>query len=221
MGPIDPDAVEHIPPEAASTYTKLAAAYGRAYYRSVVDAVAPRLQPGDRLLDVGTGPGFLPVLLAARVRAVQIHALDFTRALVEYGRHEARRGNVADRVSFFTADCKTIPVRSRSYAFLTCTGVLHSLDEPARALGEFHRVLEPGGTAAVFDPTVLDPPDELDIELTDHERAVYRAYGARAAGDGPPLPAVDAERLVDDSPFAAADIEDGERGDVRMYLTRR
>lgn len=221
MTPVDPDAVEHIPTEAASTYTKLAEAYGQAYYRSVADVVVPRLQLEERLLDAGTGPGFLPLLLAERVNTLRIHAFDFTRDLVAYGRREAMRRDVDDRVSFFTADCYAIPVRDRSYPVLTCTGVLHSLDDPVGVLDEFHRVLEVGGTAFVFDPTVLDPPDELDIELTDHERDVFERYGVQRTGDRPPISGTEAERLVTDSSFEDADTGTNESGETRLYLTRR
>jgi len=221
VSPIDPDEEEQIPPEAASTYTKLAAAYGQSYYQSVTETVAPHLQPGELLLDAGTGPGFLPLLLAERAPGVEIYAFDFTRALVEYGREEAISRGVGDRVSFFVADCYSIPVRDRGVAAVTCTGVLHSLDDPVAALRELYRVLEVGGTAWVFDPAILDLPDEIDIELTDHEREVFEAYGVRAASDQPPLSVSEAEQLVDDSPFVAVDVATGESGDVRLRLTRR
>lgn len=220
MVSIDPDAVEHIPAEAARTYTKLAARYGQTYYRPVGDAIAPQLQREDRLLDAGTGPGILPVSLAARTPGVRIDAFDFTRELVEYGREEARRRGVDDRVAFFAADCYAIPVRDRSYSSVLCTGLLHSPDEPAAAFAEFHRVLEPGGTAWVFDPTIFDVPDELDIELNDHEREVFRSYGVQSGGDERPISLAEARRLVDDSSFGQADIEVGERGDIRLTLTR-
>lgn len=220
MVSIDPDAVEYIPPEAASTYTKLAEAYGGAYYRSVADVVGRGLQPGDRLLDAGTGPGLLPVLLAERSPDVELHAFDVTRDLVTYGRREAARRGVADRVSFFTGDCTAAPIRAGSYAWLTCTGVLHSLERPADALAEFHRVLEPGGTAWVSDPTILEPPEELDVDLTEHERAVFEAYGVQATADRPEISMADAERLAADSPFEHATIEAGDPGDIRLRLTR-
>lgn len=220
VGSIDPDAVEYIPPEAASTYTKLAAAYGGPYYRSLADKVVPELEPGDRLLDAGTGPGFLPILLAERLSNVQIHAFDFTRELVTHGHKESVRRGVDDRVSFFTADITSIPIRASSYPWITCNGVLHSLDAPSEAIAEFYRVLEPGGTAWVTDPTILDPPDELDIELTTHEREVFEAYGVQSTSDQSTISRTDADRLVAESPFTDATIEEGEYGDIRLWLTR-
>lgn len=220
MVSIDPDAVEYIPPEAASTYAKLASEYGESYYRAVADAIAPQLQPGDRLLDAGTGPGFLPVSLAARTAGLRIHAFDFTHKLLAYGRDEARGRSLDDRVSFFAADCYAIPARESTYAAVLSTGVLHSLDEPVAALAEFHRVLEPGGTAWVFDPTIFDLPDELDIELSDHEREVFTEYGVERGGDQRPVSVAEAKHLVVDSPFDEVEVETGELGDLRLTLFR-
>ena len=220
MGPGETDSVEQIPPAAASTYTKLAAAYGTEYYNSVAETLAPRLDPADRLLDAGTGPGLLALALAERTDA-EIHAFDLTRELVGHGYTEAKRREVDDQMSFFVADCYAIPTPDQSYGHLLSTGVLHSLDEPAAALAEFYRVLEPGGTAFVFDPTVLFLPDEPDIELTDREQAVFEAYGVQTIGEQRRVSTDRARRLVEASPFGEADVSEGHRGDLRLYLTRR
>lgn len=224
MSSIDPDEHEHIPPEAASTYAKIAEAYGGEYYRSVADLAAAHLEPGMRVLDVGTGPGFLPVAIAERVDDVRIDAFDFTRELIEYARDHAEERGVAGRMSFFVADAYRIPTRPESYDVLLSTGVLHSLDEPVRALSEWYRVLGSGGTAWVFDPAILHlpestDPDEIDVDLTDHEREVLDAYGVRK--DEPtPISVPEAERLVASSPFDGAEIGEGEHGDRRLYLAR-
>lgn len=226
MPPIDPNAVEHIPAEAASTYAKVAAAYGREYYRSVAEEIVPRLAPGSRVLDAGTGPGFLPLLLAEETNSGRIDGFDFTRELLLYGRNQAKSRGVDDRISFFAADCYAIPVAEQRYSFLVSTGVLHSLDEPVRALAEFYRVLRPGGTAWVFDPAILDLPDDpagddSELDLTDHEQEVLRSYGVRKNDDEPPISVAEAERLVAESPFEDAEVREGEQGDVRLYLGRR
>lgn len=101
------------------------------------------------------------------------------------------------------------------------TGVLHALDEPARALAEFYRVLEPGGTAWISDPAILDVPEDPDIELTAHEREVFRVYGVRSVDEERPLSTDEARRLAAESPFEDATVEVGEPGDVRLTLSRR
>ena len=220
MSSIDPNEVEYIPAAAASTYAKLAAAYGQAYYEDVADVVSPQLAPGSWLLDVGTGPGLLPIAIATRTDDVRIDGLDVTIELLEYGRRRAREHGVEAQVSFLAADCYAIPTGDRRYDTLTCTGVLHSLEDPVRALTEFHRVLRPGGEAWVFDPAVLDVPDDPDVSFTDHERAVFETYGVRAAAEEPPISVDEAKRIVARTPYDVREVSTGADGDVRLHLVR-
>ena len=220
MSSIDPNEVEYIPAAAASTYAKLAEAYGQAYYEDVADVVSAQLTPGSRLLDVGTGPGLLPIAIATRSGAVRIDGLDVTVELLEYGRRRAHEHGVEAQVSFLAADCYAIPITDRRYDGLTCTGVLHSLEDPVRALTEFHRVLRPGGEAWVFDPAVLDVPDDPDVSFTDHERAVFETYGVRAAAEEPPISVDEAKRIVARTPFDVREVSTGADGDVRLHLVR-
>lgn len=220
MTSIDPEAFEYIPDHAASTYRKIAAAYGDPYYRSVVEGITPGLDATDRILDAGTGPGFVPVRLAEQVDGIRIDAFDYSRALVSDGRRLAGERGVDDRVSFFVADCYTIPVRDRSYQALISTGVLHALDRPVEALNEFHRVLEPGGIAYVFDPTIFELPRDPNLDLTEHEREVFDSYGLRSEEEERPISTGEAIRLGAASAFSEIRLDVGDPGDLRLSLTR-
>lgn len=220
MSLIDPDAVEYIPAEAASTYTKLATEYGQRYYEEVSRELSDELTPGGRLLDAGTGPGLLPLLVAERVTELTVDAFDFTAELLQYGRQAADERGLDDRVSFFAADCYTIPVADEQYTEFVSTGVLHALADPSEALREWYRVLEPGGTAWVYDPTIIDLPANPDLELTDHEREVLDTYGVRSEEDDPALSVSEARELVATTPFEPISITEGPEDDLRMVLSR-
>lgn len=139
------DDLEYITEASASTYWKLAEAYGHPFYERVATVVTNDTET-DRVLDVGTGPGILPRYLADRVDA-EIDAFDRTRALVAYGAQHH------DATNFMVADAYHIPVRNNVYDLVTCTGVFHALDEPVDMLNEVYRVLAPDGEAWLFDPT--------------------------------------------------------------------
>lgn len=209
---------EHIPPEAASTYAKLAAAYGQDYYQSVAADVARHVTAGDRVLDAGTGPGFLPLAVADRTDGVCVDAFDYTHELVGYGRRNVSGRGLQETVSFFVADCYTIPATANSYDLLTCTGVLHSLEKPAAALTEFHRVLRQGTSAWVFDPAILAVPDDPDPRFTDHEREVFESYHGQATEAM--LSAAEARQVVASTPFDSATVTEREEGDLRLYLEK-
>ena len=224
MTDIDPAAQEYIPAAAASTYVKLARAYGEEYYKTVARIVTTEgPEDGttiDRVLDVGTGPGGLALELAESTDVGHVDAFDYTVELVSAGRRAAARRGLLERVSFFAADCYAIPTAARTYDALTCTGVLHALEDPAAALAEFHRVLCPGGVALVFDPTILEVPENPDVDFTAHERQVFEAYGVRGEDEEAPVSLGEAKQLARESPLEIRAASLGRWDDVRLVLER-
>lgn len=217
---IDPDAVEHIPATAASTYAKLAKAYGDEFYRRVARDLHRHAGDVERILDVGTGPGYLPLRIAALRPDVEIHAIDFSAPLVEIGHNLARTRDLRRRVSFFVADAYHLPVRSGKYGGIVSTGVLHALDRPADAVTEWHRVVSPGGWALVFDPVMLAVPDDQPDVLTDREQEIYEAYGARGHDADPSLTESEARTIIAATPFECRSIDVGPAGTLRIALIR-
>lgn len=205
-----------IPPEAADAYRKLAEAYGDAYYRAVADEVAAAFDSG-RVLDLGTGPGYLPPLIAERT-GLPVDAVDATADLVRSGRGWESDGT-DQRVHFLIGDAYHLPVEDRAYSLVVSTGVLHALYRPVDALDEMYRVLDDGGNAWVFDPAVLDYDDNVEAHLDPAEVDYWHDHLDSADGA---LPETYSPReawvLAEASAFPRFDIEEGDRGDLRLRL---
>jgi SAM-dependent methyltransferase len=108
----------------------------------------PRLRPGDRLLDVGCGPGTITVDLAARVAPGQVVGLDRDAGVVARARtHQAGQPGV----SFVVGDLYRCALADRTVDVVHAHQVLQHLSRPVDALVEFRRVTRPGGTLAVRD----------------------------------------------------------------------
>ena len=123
--------------------------------RWMVDCL--QVGPGDRVLDVGCGPG-LGVAYAAGAGARRVVGVDASPVMV---RHAGRRNRAAvrqGRVEIRRADALRLPFPDGAF---TKVGSLNSLQfwaSPASGLAELHRVLEPGGMVAVVLMARSDEP---------------------------------------------------------------
>lgn len=123
------------------------------------------LRPGSRVLDVGSGPGFVSLALAERVGSQgTVYALDRSAdALAYLERLQAERG--VGQIRRFVADAATFDLPGQAVDAALVTMVLHHTDDPAAILANVHRLLVPGGRAMVAEfhpdgPCEHGPPRE-------------------------------------------------------------
>jgi SAM-dependent methyltransferase len=115
-----------------------------------IDALldAARVEPGMRVLDVGTGPGDAAGRAAARGAAAT--GVDVASAMVEIA---ARRHPAA---TFVQASVTELPFAGDSFDAAVGNIVIQHVGEPERAARELARVLVPGGRVAL---STWDVPD--------------------------------------------------------------
>ena len=105
--------------------------------------------PGDRVLDVGTGPGYL-ALAASRLVGPEGAAvgIDASPEMIDRARMLAAREGA--RAEYLVASAESLPFEDGSFDVVVSRLVLHHLpgDLKLRALGEMRRVLQAGRAAA-------------------------------------------------------------------------
>jgi len=114
--------------------------------RVVVGALS--LQPGERVLDIGSGPGFLACEMASAVGASgSVTGIDPSEAMISV----AGRRQAPDHVTFRPGDATDLPFADGEFDVVTSTQVYEYVADMPRALAEAHRVLRPGGRLLVLD----------------------------------------------------------------------
>ncbi|MGF1599994.1 MAG: methyltransferase domain-containing protein [Acidimicrobiales bacterium] len=121
--------------------------------RSAADSAAyllPHLDAGQRLLDVGCGPGTITADLARIVAPGEVVALDRETSVVEEALVVAAERGVTNMTAA-VGDIYHLDQPSDSFDVVHAHQVLQHLSDPVGALREMARVTRPGGTIAVRD----------------------------------------------------------------------
>jgi len=120
------------------------------------------LQPGQTVLDLGSGAGFDCFLAAQRVGpAGKVVGVDMTPEMLARARVNAETGGYAN-VEFREGDIESLPVEDASVDVVISNCVLNLVPDKEKAFREIFRVLRPGGYLAVSDIVLLrDLPDEI------------------------------------------------------------
>ncbi len=112
---------------------------------------------GRRALDVGCGTGVVSLLLAELGHDVA--GVDFAPEMLRRAREKAR---TTDRsVSFLRGDAEALPVRDDAVELLAARHLVWTLPDPAAALREWRRVVEPGGRVLLLEG-YWDHPEPWD-----------------------------------------------------------
>jgi arsenite methyltransferase len=110
------------------------------------------LRPGERVLDVGSGPGLLVAEMAPAVGpAGHVTGIDISDPMLTLGQRRCADLGRAGRASFVKADATALPFADASFDVAVSTQVYEYVADLPSALTELYRVLRPGGRALILD----------------------------------------------------------------------
>ncbi len=129
------------------------------------------LQPGEVVLDLGSGGGFDVFIAGKKVgpkgRAIGV---DMTAEMLAKARRNTeayRRSSGLDNVEFRLGEIEHLPVADASVDVIMSNCVINLSPDKAQVWREMARVLKPGGRVAVSDLALLQPLPASVVEMVE------------------------------------------------------
>ena len=177
-------------------------------YRNLAKRIADGLGPGDSVLEVAPGPGYLAIALA-QLGFCRVAGLDISRTFVRIARENAVRNGI--EVDFQEGDAAAMPFAADTFDFVVCRAAFKNFSDPTGALREMHRVLRPGGRALILDMRNDASGKSINDEVAKMHLGRIDAFLTRTALSALRKRAysrLDFERMVRAAPFGRCDIRE-------------
>ncbi|MGH0034757.1 MAG: class I SAM-dependent methyltransferase [Myxococcota bacterium] len=116
-------------------------------------------------LDLGCGPGHIPLLACQRIPDLRVKGVDLAESMLVLARRRlAGHPDLAGRIRFEHADAKGLAEPDDAFDAVFSNTVLHHVPEPLPFLREVARVLRPGGGLLIRDLFRPETPERA-LEL--------------------------------------------------------
>jgi ubiquinone/menaquinone biosynthesis C-methylase UbiE len=135
-------------------FTRLYDRYPNRIFAKWFKRIAASIKDGaisGTILDIGTGPGRLPIEIAKQVKNVKLFGIDLSEDMVKIANRNADREGVGDRIEFKARSAYDTGFENDSIDLVVSTGTIHHLSQPLVAFNEIYRILKRGGEAWLFD----------------------------------------------------------------------
>jgi ubiquinone/menaquinone biosynthesis C-methylase UbiE len=140
------------------------------------------LEASGRMLDVGTGPGHMPLLVCERIAGATVVGVDLAEHMLRHAERHRAASPYRDRVEYRLGDAKGLDFGDGEFDAVFSNTILHHIPDPHPFLREAWRVLAPGGALLIrdlFRPETPERARELvalhAADASPYQQELFRA----------------------------------------------
>ncbi len=123
------------------------------YRRLARKAAGMKIPQGGKVLDMGTGPGFVAIETARLLRGTgcRVVGMDLSRSMLMLAAENAAKAGLNDVLSWREGDVKEMPFGDGEFDCVVSNDSLHHWDDPLPVFDEIARVLKDDGRCIIHD----------------------------------------------------------------------
>lgn len=134
-----------------------------------------------KVLDAGTGPARIPVLLCQMRPQWQVFGIDLAKNMLRVGYEHVSQAGLQQQIVLELVDAKQLPYQDGYFEMVISNSLVHHLPDPLPLFRELKRVLKPNG--AIFIRDLIRPPNEetmnalvksIGSEYDAHQKQLFR-----------------------------------------------
>jgi ubiquinone/menaquinone biosynthesis C-methylase UbiE len=129
------------------------------------------------MLDIGTGPGHIPLLVCERIGDAELVGIDLATTMLEHANRHRLASPHAHRIEYRIADAKRLDFPDNAFDTVFSNTILHHIPDPEPFLAEARRALRPGGCLLIRDLFRPDTQAQVD-QLVERHAAGASPYQA-------------------------------------------
>lgn len=141
---------EHLGLEAEE-YNRMVKVHYWLLNRPFIQMVAKLKSCNNKVLDIGTGPGWNSIGLAKKHPEWQITAIDLSPDMIAIAKKNAEQAGVSDQINFLVGDATNLPFEDNEFGLVISHFMLHHIDHPEDLLTEANRVKHLKGQIFIKD----------------------------------------------------------------------
>jgi ubiquinone/menaquinone biosynthesis C-methylase UbiE len=141
----------------AGFYDEHARRFMGPVYRGFVKRAAGIKSTGNRVLDIGTGNGLMPIELSKARPEWQVTGIDISEEMLKIARENALKAGLSGKINFQQASAAALPFSDGSYDIVVSNASLHLWEDPLKIFSEINRVTAPGGCLLLWDNLRVPP----------------------------------------------------------------
>jgi ubiquinone/menaquinone biosynthesis C-methylase UbiE len=140
------------------------------------------LGASGRMLDIGTGPGHVPLMVCERIPECTVVGVDLAEHMLAHAERHRAASPHRERIAYRRADAKGLDFADGEFDAVFSNTILHHIPDPRPFLAEAWRVLRPGGALLIRDLFRPDTPERADelvalhaADETPYQQGLFRA----------------------------------------------